>query len=115
MPQKMTGLPSWLDCDERTASRHALNLPAMVRSDAAGESEGAITDISSGGCRIKLDPPATLGRYLTICLDGFPQMEGWVAWQRGVEHGVDFAHSLLPEIVERFWTDVSRMDFPRPR
>ena len=94
-------LPAWLGCDERAAPRRALRVQVVVRTDVAGDAAGVITDLSSGGCRVDLVPGAMRGRYLTLEIDGLPSIDGWVAWQRGSDHGVDFARPLPTEWVDQ--------------
>ena len=70
-----------------------------------------LIDISPLGCRLRLGAPLAVGTYITLssgdgaALEG--SLEGWVAWSRGTECGIDFAQPVPTPTVDRILTQTA--------
>ena len=94
-----TAYPSWLAQEERKSDRVAVAWQATISSVKFDAETCAILDITQLGCRIALAHGVSVGTYVTIDLPQTVRLEGWVAWNRGGEIGVDFSHPLPAELL----------------
>jgi len=80
--------PSWLAREERLAGREPSGVVARI-----GEQAAAVADASPLGCRVRTEARVNVGAFLTLTV-GDVAIDGWAAWRRGDEFGLDFAKPL---------------------
>jgi hypothetical protein len=98
--------PTWLAQDERQADRLAVVWPATIASMKFDPEACSISDITHRGCRILLGHHITVGTYVTIDMPQLTKLEGWIAWNRGHEVGVEFSHPLPKDVLSDIETRV---------
>jgi hypothetical protein len=92
--------PHWLAREERKADRHGLRLTGTATGARTHQQPVEMIDLSPLGCRLRVAEPMTVGSYITLASAGAPRVEGWVAWSRATECGIDFAHPMPDLIAE---------------
>jgi hypothetical protein len=85
--------------EKRDSVRHPIRLRATVRHGSHFR-RVTLSDLSSGGFRITLDEPLPSGAPLTLQMDGFEPVDGFVVWQDGDQVGCRFAKPLHPALVD---------------
>ena len=98
--------PTWLAQDERQADRLAVVWPATTASLKFDPEACSISDITHRGCRILLGHHITVGTYVTIDMPQLTKLEGWIAWNRGHEVGVEFSHPLPKDVLSDIETRI---------
>ncbi|HEX8485380.1 PilZ domain-containing protein [Sphingomonas sp.] len=96
--------PQWLAREERKADRNGLQLSGIAISSKAIRQPVEVIDLSPLGCRLRVLEPMQVGSYITLESGRpsgvpTPPMEGWVAWSRPFECGIDFAQPMPAPIV----------------
>lgn len=92
--------PAWLAREERTADRIAVAWDAVLVSATSGiEMPCRMVDITSLGCRIRLEGAPSMGTHVTIAIPAFADVAGWIAWKAEGDAGIDFAHPLPGEVL----------------
>lgn len=80
------------DVPARRFQRFSVSTPAEINGDS-GTGAGRLTDVSAGGCCVRLDASSrngfTLGAAVTISTQEF-QSTGTIVWVRGKDRGVSF-------------------------
>ncbi|MEI5688402.1 MULTISPECIES: PilZ domain-containing protein [Sphingomonas] len=95
-----TPYPAWLAQEERQADRLPVSWPSTISSLKFDEEPCTICDVTHLGCRVLLDRRVTVGTYVTIAMPQLTKLEGWIAWNRGHEVGVEFSHPLPASILD---------------
>ena len=93
-------LPSWLVSDERQANRLPLSLPAQMSSNRFDMTAVHLTDLTYQGCRLSTEQGVSVGSFVTIHVSGFTEINGWIAWVKNGEVGLDFANPLPHAVTE---------------
>jgi len=94
-----TVYPAWLAHGERQAERLTVKWEATVACMKFDPEPCAVLDITHLGCRLQLSRDVTVGTYITVRVPDFANIEGWVAWSKAQQIGVDFSHPLPAAIV----------------
>lgn len=94
-----TSYPSWLAQEERKADRAAVSWQGTISSIKFDAEACLVQDITHLGCRIMLAHAVSVGTYVSIEIPQIASLEGWVAWNRGCEIGIDFSHPLPAEVL----------------
>jgi hypothetical protein len=100
-PTPPQSLPGWLPSDERKALRIQAQLTAELKGERLDPSSVTLTDVSELGCQIASAQKISVGSFVTLTVPNFTSFTGWVAWKGEGAYGIDFAHPLLPAVVER--------------
>ncbi|WP_374942656.1 PilZ domain-containing protein [Sphingomonas sp.] len=93
--------PQWLAREERKAERHELALSGTATDSRTVQQPVEMVDLSPLGCRLRVVEPMRVGSYITLASGSAPRLEGWVAWSRPFECGVDFAQPVPGIVVEQ--------------
>jgi hypothetical protein len=102
MTAQLKPLPAWLDLDERRSERRQMDIAAFLQTQVHPAQVGVrVVDISTHGCLLAIPGGLPLGRYVTLTLPGLVSIEGWIAWSKNDQAGLDYARSLPPAVVER--------------
>ncbi|WP_445191237.1 PilZ domain-containing protein [Sphingomonas sp. Tas61C01] len=102
MTAQLKPLPAWLDLDERRADRRRMNIAAFLETQVHPTQIGVrVIDLSTDGCLLAVPGGLPLGRYVTLMLPGAVNVEGWIAWSKGDQAGLDYARSLPTAVVEQ--------------
>ncbi len=96
--------PAWLAQEERVTERAPVDITATISSIKHGAASARLVDLSYLGFRARLDQPLTVGSIVSITIAGFAPIDGWIAWQRDGEHGIDFAHAMPHPVAHAIWT-----------
>ena len=96
----MATQPSWLDLEERRRVRAPLRLSVEVTGTHLEATPADLIDLSDHGCRLRLVARVSIGTFLTVDVEEFTAFSGWVAWSRGQEIGLDFAHPAPKEVTQ---------------
>jgi hypothetical protein len=87
--------------DERRCSeRHELQSEVTVRKIGGFNFEVALSNLSSGGCRVKLLEAGEVGESV---IARFPQLEplgSRICWTDGPETGVEFNNRIHPAVLD---------------
>lgn len=80
------------DVPARRYQRFSVSIPAEINGDG-GDGAGRLTDVSAGGCCVRLDDSSRasfgLGSAVNISTQEF-QSTGTIVWVRGKDRGVSF-------------------------
>lgn len=82
----MAPAPGYANRSPRIDIRRAA---ALVRSDGA-ECAAQFLDISSGGCRIKVEQPVLVGEFVTLRVERSREFPAQIRWVEGNEAGAVF-------------------------
>ncbi|UYY57313.1 hypothetical protein [Sphingomonas sp. S2-65] len=63
-----------------------------------------VMDIGSLGCRFSKAEGLSIGSFVTLVVDGLPDLEAWVAWSTRSEAGVAFAYRPPHSVIARLST-----------
>ncbi len=100
-----TTYPSWLTQEERKSDRVTVAWRGTISSVKFDAEMCSIRDVTQLGCRIVLAHAVSVGTYVSISIPHIDRLEGWVAWNRESEIGIDFSHPLpiavLDELIRR--------------
>ncbi len=86
--------PAWLAREERHAARHAIRFETRLSVGTDEAIAVTIADLTQLGCRVIGRGGLTMGKYVTLDLAPVGPVQGWIAWTRGDECGVDFGAPL---------------------
>ena len=76
--------------EERKVGRLPLGLSAQMSSDHLDPCRVVIRDLSNLGCRVLTSQKPVVGTLVTIALKHFTEINGWVAWAKSGDIGIDF-------------------------
>lgn len=97
--------PQWLAREERKAERHGLALSGTATGARTIQQPVEMVDLSPLGCRLRVVEPMRVGSYISLASGTAPlgeaRLEGWVAWSRPSECGIDFARPVPGALVEQ--------------
>jgi hypothetical protein len=85
--------------EKRDSVRHPIRLRATVRNGLHFR-RVTLSDLSTGGFRLTLHEPLASGSPVTLQMDGFEPVDGFVVWQNGDQVGCRFAKPLHPALVD---------------
>jgi hypothetical protein len=87
--------------DQRKAERHAIVLPARVRSRSGFLDRVVVTDISEWGCRFE-SSALTLHKHDLVVIrpEGIEGLCGRVCWTDGHTAGIEFERALYGPVVD---------------
>jgi hypothetical protein len=91
----------WSVLDERKAERFPVRVAAEIRGERLAPGAVKLVDVSVLGCRVEADQNVTVGSLVTLVFQGFAGFNGWIAWRRESNYGIDFAHPLPSAVVHR--------------
>jgi hypothetical protein len=83
----------------RKTARLPISLPVALTTPGSEVLAATLTDISTGGCRVRSTYAAALGRFLTIDIPLFASYSGWVAWENGMEFGLALSNAIPTGVV----------------
>jgi hypothetical protein len=86
--------------DRRYSSRRPVNIGALIMTPLGDMIPATVTDVSSGGFRVKADYGVTIGRSLVLVILGLPRYAGWVAWSYLGEFGLEGAQAISEDAIE---------------
>ena len=87
--------------ERRTEKRYEVSIDAAIRNGTGRDREVAITDLSSGGCRLTW-PRGSMTREscLTISAGPVRTLEATVRWVQGNDHGIEFIRPLHASVLD---------------
>jgi hypothetical protein len=85
--------------DRRYSSRRPVEIGALLITSLGDMIPATVTDVSSGGFRVKADYGVTIGRPLGLVIPGLPRYAGWVAWSYLGEFGLEGAQTISEDAV----------------
>lgn len=96
-----TPYPQWLAREERKADRRLLTVGGTAGGTRTAPQPVEIVDVSPLGCRLRVTIPVPVGSYITLASAAAASLEGWVAWSRDRECGIDFAQPVPDPLIDR--------------
>jgi hypothetical protein len=85
--------------ERRCASRHLVNLGALLITPLGEMIPATVTGVSTRGFRVKADYGVTIGRSVGLAIPGLPRYVGWVAWSYLGEFGLEGAQEITEDAV----------------
>jgi hypothetical protein len=84
----------------RRSCRALINLPIALTTPSQEVLHASLTDISTGGCRVRSTYVAAPGRFVEIEIPDFASYSGWIAWGDGIEFGLDLSNPIPVDVVQ---------------
>lgn len=87
--------------EERQVGRRVVCVQAVLERQHHDLMHVEVTDVGSLGCRLNKPGRLSVGSFVTIMVQGLPDLEGWVAWSNPLEAGVTFAYRPPSTVIAR--------------
>jgi hypothetical protein len=85
--------------EKRLFTRHSTNIRATIQYPSR-VTRVTVSDLSTGGFRMTLDESIGSEIPVTLQMDGFAPIDGFVVWQDGDQVGCRFAREVHPALVD---------------
>ena len=80
--------------------RAPLSLAVELAGPNLAPTVAEMIDLSDLGCRLRLCINVAFGTFLTMNVEGFTAINGWVAWREKQEIGLEFAHPMPDDVTQ---------------
>ncbi|RYF15676.1 MAG: hypothetical protein EOO77_13135 [Oxalobacteraceae bacterium] len=104
MPCEHTRYGTENSTDWRRSCRALINLPIVMTTPSREVLPACLADISTGGCKVRSAYAVAPGRFVTIDIPEFASYSGWVAWENGIEFGLDLSNPIPVGVVQHVLT-----------
>ena len=90
--------------DQRNSERLPLDRDVVITNLVLDDREASLLDISETGCRLQLPRRVEVGEHVIIEFGRSISAQGWIAWTRDGQFGINFAAPMSPLEVSQLAT-----------